>query len=195
MIKDVFVHKLGEWVAGYVDESRDVAVAYLQDLLLKLIDGVINGGIERPSETVEIARAEVVRKVKKYTAKDVYVGGRYVKVHNTIEYELKSNIVVRVEKFGKISNVELKIIYESVRGGHIGVYAKLEVLGDSECVSENPGSNGNVHVIGPIAVDKHSEDVKICGKLLDYNEKGVELLEIRYLYAREWAEFAKELRL
>jgi len=194
MIKDVFVHKLGEWVSDYVDRSHDVAVAYLHNLLLKLTDRVISGGVEKPSENVEIVYAEIARKVVKHTHRDVYIGNRYVKVHSSIDYELKSNIIARVRKSGIASDVELKIVYESMRGGHIGVYAKLEILGDSECHIENSKSDGNVHVIGPIVIDKYNGDVKICGKLLD-SESGVKLVEIRYLHMREWAEVAKELKL
>jgi len=195
MFEDLFIYKLGKKIAADIEDSLDVAIYDLRELLLKLVDRVNGGSIEKYDDNIYVATARAVRVVKKRIGADVNVGKRHVKVHGSVEYELISGIMTWVRTSGKIADVELRVVYESTRGGHIGLFASLQIIGDDVCGVENPRSDGNVHIIGPMVIDKGNEEVKICGKRLNYDESGVKLKEVRYLYAWEWEDVRRALRL
>jgi len=195
MFEDLFIYRLSEKIADDVESFRYVAVDGLRELLLKLVDRVSDGGVEKHDDNIYVVTARAVRVVKKRIDADVNVSKRRVRVYGSVEYELASGIMVWMRTSGNITDVELRVVYESTRGGHIGLFAKLQIVGNDVCGVENPRSDGNVHIIGPMVIDKGNEEVKICGKQLDYDESGVELKEVRYLYAWEWEDVRKALRL
>jgi len=193
MYTNYYKFKVAAEVYKYYVSRVDFAKRKFADLVVNLVDHVDWGGVEKSDDGGRVkVKCICTRRIYESFGKALVVGrGMHDIIHADTEvfFELTTKMLIKMQQWGDLYDVEWYIIYDSVKGGQLGIYAHLKVKADS-CEVHEPRTvdekDGGTHVIGPVKINDRELGVPVlvCGKPL--NGGHVEIEELRYLEAREW---------
>jgi len=193
MYTNYYKFKVAQEVYKYYVNRIQLAKKKFAELVAGLVNYVEWGGVEKnDQENVIKVKCWCRRYVHESFGRSLIVGrGLREVVHADTEvfFELGAKMLIKVERWGDLYDIKWYIVYDSVKGGQLGIYASLKVKAD-KCEIREPKTVGEkdrgVHVIGPVKINDEEVGalVTVCGKPLD--SEHVEIEELRYLEAREW---------
>jgi len=189
MYTNYYKFKVAQEVYKYYVNRIQLAKRKFAELVVDLVDEVEWGGVEKDKDGSKVkVKCICTRRIHESFGRALLVGrGMHDVIHADTEvfFELTTKMLILLEQWGDLYDIKWYIVYDSVKGGQLGVYARLKVRAD-KCEVHEPKTIDETHVIGPIKInDKElGVPVLVCGKLLDGGH--VEVEELRYLEAREW---------